>query len=134
MAAKKRLRQPSGNELIPPTLDGLTRLLDDLHGIRDEHSELYHQVYELIGWLLTAQGFIWNGRYKQSNKEATRHAVVRSKLECGDKWDDVFESASTELKDHPAAAGARAMRESYQDIEKELPTESRRPRTYRRRR
>ena len=137
MAGKKQRTRhiaPSDNDLIPPTLVGLARLLDDLHVIREEHPELYDRVYELIGWLLMPEGFIWSGPNKKDNQDRIRHAVSRHRLDLGDKWDadEAFENAKNDLKDHPAARKASTMRKSFQDIEKELPAELRRPRTCRR--
>ena len=139
VAGKKRRFKLTDNDLVPPTLVGLTRLLDDLRVIQDEHPELYFRIYELIGWLLTPQGFIWSGPNKKDNKDWMRHAVSRRRLELSDKWDgdEAFEKAGKELAHHPAGMKAekpikaRTLRESYRDIEKELPAELRRPRTYR---
>lgn len=134
MARKKRPTrriEPSDNDLVPPTLAGLTRLLDDLYLIREQHPELYFRIYELIGWLLLPGNFIWS---QQHNKQAIRHWIARWRIENGDKWsgDEAFDNASEQLKGHPAAAAAPTIRKAYQDIEQTLSSEQRRPRTYRR--
>jgi hypothetical protein len=130
---KQRTRRiaPSDNDLIPPTLAGLARLLDDLQVIQEEHPELYDRVYELIGWLLMPDGIIWSQQY---NKQAIRHAAALRRIELGDKWsgDEAFDNASEQLKGHPAAGTAATMRKAYGDIQQTLPPEQRRPRTYRR--
>jgi hypothetical protein len=134
VAGKKRRFKLTDNDLVPPTLVGLARLLDDLQVIQEEHPELYDRVYQLIGWLLMPEGFIWSGPNKKDNQDWMRHAISRHRLDLGDKWDadEAFENAKDELKDHPAARKASTTRKSFQDIEKELPAELRRPRTWRR--
>ena len=138
MGKKQHTRRlaPSDNDLVPPTLVGLASLLNDLqHVLREEHPELYDRVYQLIGWLLTPEGFILSGPNKKHNQDWVRHAISRHRLDLGDRWDadEAFENAKNDLKDHPAARKASTMRKSFQDIERELPAELRRPRTWRRR-
>jgi hypothetical protein len=50
---------------------------------------------------------------------------------CG--WDGAFDYASNVLRGTPAEAGPDMMKASYQKIQKDLPPEQRRAKTYRRR-
>lgn len=110
----------------------ITQLLDDLNVIRDAHPELYWDLYQLLGWLLLPDGFVWS---QPDNREEQRHAVVRHLLERGTKWDDAFRKASDELRkpsyrlgpSHPAAVGPDRMAAAYKRIERGLPPNMRRP-------
>jgi hypothetical protein len=103
---------------LAPTVATLDALRQDLQAIANTHPELYGRLYELIGWLLLPDGFVWA---QPENREAIRHLVVRLRLERGDKWDDALHEASAELRNHPAAAGPDRMAAAYKSIERGLP-------------
>jgi hypothetical protein len=113
-----------------PTTEELSQLLDDLHAIADTHPELYYRVYELIGWLLLPDGFIWQ---QQESREWMRHKVARHHLENRKKWDTgggskdgTFQSTADDLRDHPAAASPDRIEAAYKTGERKLPRELRR--------
>lgn len=59
------------------------------------------------------------------------HWVLACHDEAGLTWDESYERTSDLLKGTPAAAGPDAMKRSYQLVEKSLPSELKRQRTYR---
>ncbi len=104
-----------------PTVDDLAFLLNDLHKlavkhpeVEDEHPELFFKLYQLIGWLLLPDGFIWHLTY---NKDAFRIAMVGHAFDQKEKWTDnkVFKSVSKALKklDHPAKVGSDHLKKVY---------------------
>ena len=61
-----------------------------------------------------------------------RHHFARAFLEVGVGWDESFRKASELLQGTPAEGGEHAVRRDYQAIERSLPPEQRRKRTWRR--
>ena len=126
--ARKRRHIPvKAGMTAEPTLDSLIRLLDEMHAITPTHPELYDRFYQLIGWLLLPDGFLWQ---KQESREQSRHDLTRHHLEEGAGWDrrdgSAFEKSASDLAGHPAAASPERIRASYKNFEKKLPPELRR--------
>lgn len=125
-----------------PTVNELAGLLDEIRQIADTHPFLYYRLYELIGWLLLPDNLVWR---QTANKRAMRHAVSRHRLEQGGRgrWDSggsdpgipdgkgAFQGTSNDLANHPATAEPSTIETDYKNVEKELPPEQRRRRTYR---
>src|SRR5262249_51392090 len=120
-------------EARPPTEDEWEDLHRELMKWRDVEAqpeampdELWEKLRDLIDRQLIK--FPWT----QEQKDRLRWIYVCMGIaRCG--WDGAFEYASDALKRTPAAAGPDMMKTSYQKIQKDLPPEKRRPRTYRRR-
>jgi hypothetical protein len=89
--------------------------------------ELWAKLINLIDRQLIQ--FSWT----QEQKDGVRWFFVCNGLARGLGWDEAFEHASDVLKGSRAKAGPDMMKTSYQNIQKRLPPEKRRPRTYRRR-
>jgi hypothetical protein len=120
---------------VAPTIETLSDLMHDLWAIQDTHPELYWQLYQLIAWLLLPDGFIWQ---QPENRVWMRHSVARHHLERGKKWDEgghdpdgAFQSASDDLRKHPAAVGPDRITAAYKQGERKLPPELRRPKRHR---
>jgi hypothetical protein len=131
-----------------PTIEEISRILHDLNTIRDQHPDLYFRIYELLGWLLLADGFIWQ---QQENREWMRHQVARHHLERGRAWDTggdggsdgedsssdsntgAFQSSADDLRGHPATASPYRIEAAYKTGERKLPPELRRVPAERRR-
>jgi hypothetical protein len=120
---RKKSRVPVTVGGAAPTAESLSELLHDLQAIAETHPELYWKLYQLIGWLLLPDGFIWQ---QQGSRDWLRHRVARHQLESGAKWDDVFQSAADDLRNHPAAAGPDWIAATYKQVERKLPPELRR--------
>lgn len=144
---RKRSRVPVKVAGAPPAQQ-LSQLLDDLCAIADTHPDLYYRVYQLIGWLLLPDGFIWQ---QQESREWMRHRVARHHLERGKMWDTggadsedgafrgdsedgSFQSSADDLRGHPAAVSPDRIEAAYKVRERKLPPELRRVPTARRRR
>jgi hypothetical protein len=122
---RKKKRVPVKFGGAAPTIETLSDLIHKLRAIQDTHPELYWRLYQLIGWLLLPDGFIWQ---QQENRDRMRHFVARHHLEAGAKWDEAFQITADDLHDHPAAAGPDRIVEVYKQGERKLPSELRRPR------
>ena len=119
-------------EGAPLTIGELNELHLDLLRCQEAQPEalppqLWSRLRQNIEWQLI------QSRWTQEDKDRIRWLYVNRGLARGVGWDAVFESASDALKGTQAAAGEHMMKKSYQDFEKRLPPEKRRPRTYRRR-
>jgi hypothetical protein len=136
---RKRTRVPA-RIVGAPTVDELNSILGELQQIATSHPALYGRLYQVIGWMLLPDNFIWR---QTVNKQTWRHVVVRIGLEEGKSWDagggdpgtaevGAFQGASNDLADHPAAAGPHGMEKAYKAGERKLPREQRRPLTHRR--
>jgi hypothetical protein len=120
---------------LAPTVETLSDLSRDLYAIAETHPELYWKVYQLIGWLLLPDGFIWQ---QPENRDWMRHLTGRHHLEKGKKWDEgggsdlhddeegAFQSAANELRNHPAGVGPDRIKKIYKRGERKLPPELRR--------
>jgi hypothetical protein len=118
-----------------PTIESLDALLRDLRTIADTHPELHEKMYQVIGWLLLPDGFIWQ---QQGNREWMRHLVARHNLERGNMWDSgvgggAFQMSADELHNHPAAVKPDRIEAAYKKIESKLPPELQRVQEERRR-
>jgi hypothetical protein len=125
-----------------PTVGELALLLDELSPFADTHPFLYYRLYQLIGWMLLPDNFVWR---QTASKRAMRHAVTRRRLEQNrpGRWDSdgsvadipdeqgAFQGAANELAKHPAKAKPSTMEADYKRLEQKLPPEHRRRRTYR---
>jgi len=134
---KRRGRPPKAASSDPalPTVWELSRLLDDLRVIADEHPDLYFRIYELIGWMLLPRGPIWRETH---NKKWARYVARRHRLDDPERTgtaEEALEEASADLRrtNHPAAGSPRTVRAGFESINSKLPDAMQRPRTYRRR-
>ena len=115
---------------VAPTAESLSDLIRDLRAIAHTHPELYWRLYQLIGWLLLPDGFIWQ---QQESRDWMRHQVARHHLEQGKKWDEggggegAFQSTADNLRHSPAAAGPDRIAAVYKRRERKLSLELRRP-------
>jgi hypothetical protein len=89
--------------------------------------QLYSRLINNIDWQLI------QFPRSQKDKDQTRWFYVDRGLARGLRWvdDGVYEFASKALKGTPAEGSPRTMKESYQKIQKSLPPEKRKPKTYR---
>jgi hypothetical protein len=84
-------------------------------------------------WLFTALRELVTSRLPAVPPDWIRwNLVLALRDETGLTWQDTWERASEMLQGTPAKGGPEAIRKSYQTIEKSLPPEWRRKRTYRR--
>jgi hypothetical protein len=122
--SKKKKRVPVKAGGAAPTAEELSGILHDLRAIEITHPGLYGQLYRLIGWLLAwPGGFVWQ---TQENRDWIRHLVARHHLEAGVKWDDAFDKAAADLRDHPATVGPDRIAAAYKRAERKLAPEKRR--------
>jgi hypothetical protein len=117
-------------DLHAPTEGELKDLFRDLLRWREAQPEamppeLWDRVGKLILWQMLP--FEWT----QERKDRVRWYWVRRAIPRRG-WEVAFEYASDVLKGHPAEAGPDMIRKSYEKIERRLPSEQRRPKTYRR--
>lgn len=119
-------------EVHAPTKDDLKDLFQELMKWRKAQPEamppqLWDKLNKYIRWHMLPLV-----QWTQEQKDRVRWEYVCKGLARGLGWDGVFECASDALKGTQADAGPDMMKTSYQKIQKRLPTEKRRPRTYRR--
>jgi hypothetical protein len=116
-----------------PTQDELENLYHQLNEWRGAHpecmpSDLWVKLRQFIEWQ-TLQ-YPWTRRQIQ----LTRWSFVREGRDrLGKSWDEAYEYARDQCQGTPAQAGADMMKKSYDEVQRELPPEQRRPRTYKRR-
>ena len=116
-----------------PTEGELKDLIQQLMEWREAHPEamstqLFDKLVKFIQWHMLP--FL---KWTQDQKDRVRWEYVCKGLAHGLGWDGAFEYASNVLRGTQAEAGQDMMKRSYQKIQKRLPPEKRRPRTYRRR-
>jgi hypothetical protein len=138
MSERKRQRSKPGVVVTPtggkrkfrePTSDELWRLLRDLGPYaRNMPIELWDRLQDFIAGTAVRQGF------SMEKIDHLRWQIVRFEEMPRVGWERSFAAASEKLAGTPAEGGERAMQESYERIEDELPPELRRPHTHRRKR
>jgi hypothetical protein len=119
-------------EAHAPTEDDLKGLFQELMEWRKAQPEamppqLWEKLDKYVQWQMLP--FL---KWTQEQKDRVRwEYVCKGIARYG--WDGAFEYASNVLRGTQAEAGPDMMKRSYQKIQKRLPPEKRRPRTYRRR-